>query len=328
MRNIILDDILKRIRNDETGGAFSTGKAVAVALGKLIQKEKDVKPDSFMNSIEKFMVEVLKESPTMATVKNFFNTIGIILEENSTSEVKEQAPVLIDKYLKDSNISLQDIAKTASRRLEDGDVVLLFSFSSTLIEVIKFAIKKKTKLKVIVCEGYPTNEGYGAIKFLEEYKVPYYFIPDIAAGYYLSGTSKVITGADCITCRGDVINKIGTSMVALDAYDKNIPFMVVASTQKFDPVSKFGFLPRVQRLKVKLGSVYENKEDRLTISLPLFDVTPGRNISEIITEAGIMNPFATHKITDRLKISSIFVKCQEKAYRELEDQISKEVLFK
>jgi translation initiation factor eIF-2B subunit alpha len=102
----------------------------------------------------------------------------------------------------------------------------------------------------------------------------------------------VILGADRILKTGHVINKIGTSGVAIIAKYYGIPFYVVAPASTFD-------------LKTKVDDVIIEERDHKEVSTingkliipentevinPAFDITPPKLISAIITEKGIIYP--------------------------------------
>ncbi len=81
-----------------------------------------------------------------------------------------------------------------------------------------------------------------------------------------------ITGTDAVTVNGAVVNKIGTSQIALAAHEARVPMMVAAETFKFAPKTIAGDL------------------DNVTIKNPAFDVTPADFVDQIITEKGAIPP--------------------------------------
>jgi methylthioribose-1-phosphate isomerase len=109
---------------------------------------------------------------------------------------------------------------------------------------------------------------------------------------------KVIFGADRIAANGDIANKIGTYMLALAAYDNNVPVYSVAPTSTIDlSLSDGSLIPIEERSPDEvLGIQFHGK--RVTPAgararNPAFDVTPNRLITAIVTENGIVTqPFS------------------------------------
>jgi ribose 1,5-bisphosphate isomerase len=105
---------------------------------------------------------------------------------------------------------------------------------------------------------------------------------------------KAIVGADAVAANGAVVNKIGTSMVALAAHESRVLFFVAAETYKFSPETMLGRLVRIEERGV--SEVISERElkrmPKVNVRNPAFDVTPPDYIDLIITERGIIPPQA------------------------------------
>ena len=113
----------------------------------------------------------------------------------------------------------------------------------------------------------------------------------------------VIVGADRITRRGDVANKIGTYLKALAAVDNEVPFYVAAPSSTIDWTLNDGKreIPIENRAASELlvvngvGSDGETRTVQIAapevaVANPAFDVTHNRFVTGIITERGIVKP--------------------------------------
>jgi methylthioribose-1-phosphate isomerase len=114
----------------------------------------------------------------------------------------------------------------------------------------------------------------------------------------------VITGADRVTRRGDVANKIGTYLKALAARDTGIPFYVALPTSTLDWTLGDGLVEipieeRSEREVTHLSGVGPSAAQEIEVAVaspgsaaanPAFDVTPARLITALITERGIAPP--------------------------------------
>jgi len=56
----------------------------------------------------------------------------------------------------------------------------------------------------------------------------------------------VVVGADTVASNGAVINKIGTSQMALAAREARVPFTVCAESYKFSPMTVFGARVKIE----------------------------------------------------------------------------------
>ena len=103
----------------------------------------------------------------------------------------------------------------------------------------------------------------------------------------------VIVGADRITTKGDVANKIGTYGVAVLAKFHNIPFYVAAPYSTFDFTLENGTdIPIEMRDDYEVTSLHgvQTAPNGIDVLNPAFDVTPHELVTAIITEEGVLKP--------------------------------------
>ena len=127
--------------------------------------------------------------------------------------------------------------------------------------------------------------------------IPCRVISDNMAGYFMSKgmVDVVIVGADRITARGDVANKIGTYSLAVLAKHHGIPLMVVAPTSTFDlKLSSGTEIPIEERSEEEVLCCYGRRITPMDAKAfnPAFDVTPAELVTWIVTEKGVVkHPF-------------------------------------
>ena len=111
----------------------------------------------------------------------------------------------------------------------------------------------------------------------------------------------VIVGSDRASPYGDVVNKIGTYLKALAAFDNNIPFYAALPSSTID--WNLGDGAKETPIEVRDGhevrfieGLIDGKVCETEILAPGtpvtnfgFDITPARLVSGIITERGISN---------------------------------------
>ena len=98
----------------------------------------------------------------------------------------------------------------------------------------------------------------------------------------------VVVGADAITSEGNVVNKIGSSTIAVLANEARKPFYVVSELLKFDPETLQGECEKIEQRTP--SEVWNEAPQKLHVRNPAFDVTPNRYIHGIICEEGIIAP--------------------------------------
>ncbi|MFJ4623980.1 S-methyl-5-thioribose-1-phosphate isomerase [Streptomyces sp. NPDC088812] len=126
-----------------------------------------------------------------------------------------------------------------------------------------------------------------------------------AAGTILRGlVDAAIVGADRIAANGDTANKVGTVGVALACADAGIPFLVAAPTTTVDLSTPTGdAIPielRGEDEVLEWGGVRTAPAGSRGHN-PAFDVTPGRLVTGLVTERGVLEVSAGELPGDRLR---------------------------
>jgi methylthioribose-1-phosphate isomerase len=174
----------------------------------------------------------------------------------------------------------------------------------TALAPIYEAKRRSIDIHVWVDETRPRNQGASLTAWeLGDGKIKHTVIADNTGGHLMqhSLVDIVIVGADRVSRRGDVANKIGTYLKALAAKTNNIPFYVALPSSTFD----FEILDGVKEIPIELrsgdevrymyglmddgsfGKVLVTPKDSNVINYG-FDVTPRNLISGLITERGVI----------------------------------------
>ncbi|MEZ0316243.1 MAG: S-methyl-5-thioribose-1-phosphate isomerase [Methylophilaceae bacterium] len=159
---------------------------------------------------------------------------------------------------------------------------------------------------VWVDETRPRNQGASLTAWeLGKHGVPHTVITDNAGGHLMQHgrVDMVIVGADRVTSRGDVCNKIGTYLKALAAFDNRIPFYAAVPSPTIDWTIEDGLsqIPIEVRSADEVawiqGQLANGEIARVNVLPtgshavnPAFDVTPARLVTGIISECGVCAP--------------------------------------
>jgi methylthioribose-1-phosphate isomerase len=159
----------------------------------------------------------------------------------------------------------------------------------TALAAIITAHRAGKALHVFVDETRPLLQGARLTMFeLREAGVPCTLITDSAAAVTMQRkkVDAIVVGADRIARNGDTANKIGTYGVAIMAAHHGIPFYVAAPRSTFDFAMASGMeIPIEERSADEIRITPDDAAYN-----PAFDVTPGRLITGIITEYGVLQP--------------------------------------
>ena len=251
--------------------------------------------------------EVLKN--TRPTAYNLFWALDRMMSALNSGKDLEQEAKLIEKEDYEANKRMGElgnglIPKGAKVLTHCNTGALATAGWGTALGVIRSAHYSGKDIQVWVDETRPYLQGarLTAWELLKE-GIPHKLITDSTAGFLMKKglVDLVIVGADRITARGDVANKIGTYTLSVLAREHGVPFYVAAPSSTFDLSIRNGEdIPIEERsageLKNCLGSPIA-PENSPALHLA-FDVTPAENITAIITEKGVISPVSEEKIKE------------------------------
>jgi methylthioribose-1-phosphate isomerase len=162
--------------------------------------------------------------------------------------------------------------------------------------MIRAAHAAGKRLSVWVDETRPFLQGARLTAWeLQKDGIPVTLIADNMAGHLMQRgrIDLVVVGADRIASNGDVANKVGTYTLAVLAKEHGIPFYVAAPISTLDLSLKSGEeIPIEERSpeEVTTWAGIRTAPAGVSAANPVFDVTPSRYITAIITDRGIARP--------------------------------------
>jgi ribose 1,5-bisphosphate isomerase len=286
-----VDVVAESIRSMKVRGA----RDIAIAAAETL---RDMVKDGATLSELKSAGERLKAArPSAVSLPNAVDYCIYLAEGNRIlpeDQFKDKTAADIRCYLDELKSSLERIAKIGSELIKDGDTLLTHCQSDTVAEIFKKAYDDGKKIKVVATEARPRHQGHLTAKMLADYGIPVTLIIDSAAHYMMKKlhVDKVFVGADTITADGDVVNKVGTSQIALSARHMDIPVIVAAESLKFNPKSLFG-----RDVEIEMRDPKEIADlPGINVLNPAFDITEAEYVDVIVTEAGVMPPQAAYSL--------------------------------
>jgi len=281
----------EKIRKLQVQGA----RNVAIAAVKAIQTQAEL--TKAKNKIQ-FLCE-LKEAQTIFVasreteplMRNAIRWIITQAQSIKTEKVETLSQNVVanaNQFLKDLEDSKEHIAEIGANRIHDNSVVFTHCHSSTVTRLLAKAKADGKNIKVICTETRPAYQGRITANELVGLGIETTFIVDSAARSFMGNVDIVIVGADAITSEGNVVNKIGSSSIAVLAHEARVPFYVVSELLKFDPETLNGECEKIEQRSPK--EVWKEAPPKLIVRNPAFDVTSNRYIHGLICEEGIIAP--------------------------------------
>ncbi|AEH61813.1 translation initiation factor, aIF-2BII family [Methanosalsum zhilinae DSM 4017] len=290
-------DTAEKIQTMEIRGAGRIAVAAASAIRDYAAELQADSMEEFSRKIQEAADVLINTRPTAVSLPNAVR----IASSHSSGSVEESRAEIIENaenFIKQAQEALGRIGEIGARRIRDSDVVLTHCNSHAALAAIKKAFDQGKNISVIATESRPRKQGLLTIKELNDYGIPATLIVDSAVRSVIKDVDIVIVGADAIAVNGTLVNKIGTSQIALMAHEARVNFLVAAETYKFSPDTILGQLIDIEeRSKDEVidPGVLKDMEN-VTVKNPAFDFTPAEYIDLIITEIGAIPPGMAYTI--------------------------------
>lgn len=313
-------DVISAIKDMVVRGAPLIGITAAYGVALAANEFKKLEADNLINKLKIIGEEIKSSRPTAINLKwavdLVLNTIFELRDTDSIiSAVEKRAKWIhnddIDRCEKIGEHGASLIQDVIARRLENEiaspltrNAVSILTICNTgalatggigtAFGVILTAHRNNYNVHVYASETRPRQQGAKLTTFeCFENGIECTLISDTACGHMMQkgNIDLVITGADRISANGDTANKIGTYQLAVLAKEHNIPFYIAAPLSTFDLSINSGVeIPIEERDEKEVKEIHGKHicVKEIKASNPAFDVTPGKYISGIITEKGIL----------------------------------------
>lgn len=301
------DDVASAIKDMIVRGAPAIGVTAAygVAIGAMAIDTSS--HENFFNELESICSRIRSTRPTAV---NLFWAIERVYQkalENKFLPIDEIKKFILQEAAQmdaEDTAANKAIGDYGSRLIGENWTILTHcnagalatSDYGTALGVIRSAHEKGKNIQVFADETRPYLQGARLTAWeLMQDNIPVTLICDNMSGHFMQ-RGKIdcaIVGADRIALNGDTANKIGTYSVAVLAKENNIPFYVAAPVSTIDFSIKGGEeIPIEERSSVEVTHIKDIRiaPEGVKVMNPSFDVTPGRYITAIITEKGVIYP--------------------------------------
>ena len=279
----------------EHGAAYLSIRALEILRDRARALETEAaSPESQWDELCTLARQLLESRPTMVVLQNRINRVMHASRETGTAkEVRQEAQQAIEQAKRvDAEAAGKAAGYIAGRR------VFTLSRSGTVLSAIREADLPPS---VTIAVSEPGGEGIGVAEELAGEGFVVKLVADAAMASVLTqeNIDVVLMGADTVLRTGAVVNKVGTHLAALAAKQQRIPVYVVAASDKVSHAAQ------VPLERGDASSIYAG-EALVEVFNPLFEVTPARLISGVITEFGILATDDMRDIAFELKALTVW----------------------
>jgi ribose 1,5-bisphosphate isomerase len=277
----------------EIRGAATIASAAAEALAEQAEADATASdPEAFRASMRAAARTLRETRPTAVSLPNALRYVLQRMEGDSVDRLRRSVVDASESFVEQLDRAQEDLGRVGANRLADGDTVMTHCHSTDALACIEAAVEQGKSISAVVKETRPRQQGHITAEQLREAGVPVTLIVDSAARRYLDEVDHVVVGADSIAADGGVINKIGTSGLAVNARERGVPIMTAAQTIKLHPETLTGHTVEIEMRSEEEVIEPGTREaiGEITVENPAFDVTPPRYMDAIVTEHGQFPP--------------------------------------
>ncbi|EAU84501.1 translation initiation factor eIF2B delta subunit [Coprinopsis cinerea okayama7 len=261
-----------------------------------------------MTHLSPQITHLVSARPMSVSMGNAIRQLKLEISNSDIDMIEQDAKDLlcqkIDNYIRDRIIYADEVIQDfAGKKIKNGDVILTYARSSVVEKVLLRAKAEGKDFSVIVVDSRPLLEGKALLKSLTSGENPirctYALLPALAS--LLPEVTTVFIGAHSIYSNGAVYSRAGTALVSMMAKQRNVPVVVCCETYKFSDgvlVDAFGKneLAPVRTVQPHGKVPTPVSTPGLEVLNPLYDLTPPKYITAVVTEVGLIPPSSISSI--------------------------------
>ncbi|BGP38186.1 translation initiation factor eIF-2B subunit alpha [Rhodotorula kratochvilovae] len=163
--------------------------------------------------------------------------------EMSFAEFKQELVGRAREFVRGSGRSREVIAANMSNFIQDGNTILVHSYSRVVNQALVYAAHtQKKRFQVYVTESRPFGLGLKTQAILTKAGIPCVVVLDSAVAYIMAKCDMAVVGAEAVCESGGLVNFIGGYQMAIAAKALGKPFYALAESFKFTrlfPLSQY-----------------------------------------------------------------------------------------
>ncbi|MDD5340353.1 MAG: S-methyl-5-thioribose-1-phosphate isomerase [Candidatus ainarchaeum sp.] len=303
-----VERIVRDIKSLKIQGARNVARESINALAMAAKSSKARSAAAFRREISAVAYALSSSRPTEPMMRNLLDEAVRQVGEDAKKQrsVAALARLLVARgnaTLAKMDADAKKLATYGAKLIPDGALVLTHCHSSSSTRVMIEAKRMRKEFSVVCFETRPRFQGRTTATELAEAGIDVTLTVDGGMNLFMKKADIVIVGADSVTSRGDLINKIGTATLAHIARMNDVSFYSAAELAKYSPMTIFGTREKIEERDP--AEVWDKAPKRVRIRNPAFEATAAKYINGYITEAGVIPPqsfftLATQKLGIKL----------------------------
>ena len=264
--------IIKDIKSLKIQGAQN----IALKAVDALELELD-KPGNTSAGLEKTKKALIDARPTEPCLRNVIRYIFSSEQKGFLEKISD-----VRQYFNESE---KKITGYGNKKIRKSSIIYTHCHSGT---VVKILLKAKSKLKYVNnTETRPLYQGRLTATELAKHNVCVNHYIDSAMKEAIKESDAIFIGADAIISDNFIVNKIGTGIIGELAHKFEIPLYVCACAYKFDAESLAGFTEPIEMRSAT--EIWKNPPQNVKIHNKAFEFLPGKFITAIISELGVLS---------------------------------------
>ncbi|MCC6049572.1 MAG: hypothetical protein LM580_02630 [Thermofilum sp.] len=291
----VLEELLSSVGGFKIYSSTDVALAVADAVVKCFSEAEDLLEAA--RSVLALVEGLARARPTSVISLNVARRLvekaeALVKAGEPRERVAEALAAESSALKRELESSIAVAAALGARRVRDGSTLMTCSYSKSVKALFSRLKSEGKRVRAIVAESRPGGEGVAMAEEISDMGFETELVVDSAVRFFMKDVDAVVVGAEAIAANGAVINKVGTSLIALAAHEARVRTFVIATTHKFSTETVFGELVKLPVVEGTALLPGLERAKGVTAKCPLFDVTPPRYIDAIVTEKGVVAPEA------------------------------------
>jgi ribose 1,5-bisphosphate isomerase len=275
---------LSEVTSDRERGASQLARRCLEIIANYARVYPAKDSHELAEAVRTFALDLRNARPSMAAMRNLVNRFLTPLGDVPGQPLETARNLVIgraDEVAEQSRRAVIEVSRHAADLVDEDQTVITHSLSSTLLAVFRSLVARH--VRAVITESAPLREGLILAQELSRLGIETEYLTDAQIGLFAARSDVALVGADSLLRDGAAVNKAGTYLLALAAYDAGIPFYVCCESFKFTDRS-------ADEVTLEEMAASELSAPHLPHVRPrnvYFDITPARLITAIVTEQGV-----------------------------------------
>lgn len=311
-RNKQSDESINQIAADSTSGAAEILRRAGGVFSLLNTWEIWQAPTNLeeaRQAVIEACVALVRAQPHMSPLLRLAS-VGISAARTATGarEALKSAEDAALRFIGNAERAAHAAAVQAATLIRSGATVLTHSRSSTVLAALVEAKRAGIDFSVVATESRPVLEGRALAQALASQDIRVTLIADAAASLAMDQVDFILVGADAITPQ-NLVNKIGTRMIALAAREGGLPVYAVCDTSKFIGAD---YCCRSVRNEGSATELWPDAPRGVLVVNRYFEPIPLAYFTGLITEDGVLSSEEAASRAEGASIDNVLVDALER----------------